>query len=74
MDRYSLEEPPRDEPYDEEGTAESRRVGIAIALVGLLMMTLSVLGGWSPWSLQPWLRFLALADAREGKETGPEES
>jgi hypothetical protein len=51
MDRYSLEEPPRDEPYDEEGTAESRRVGIAIALVGLLMMTLSVLGGWSPWSL-----------------------
>jgi hypothetical protein len=51
MDRYSLEEPPRDEQYDEEGMAEGRRVGILIALVGLLVMTLSVLGGWTPWSL-----------------------
>lgn len=51
MDRYSLEEPPRDENYYEEGTAKSRRAGIVIALVGLLMMILSILGGWAPWSL-----------------------
>ncbi len=51
MDSCSLEEPPRDEHYDEEGTAESRRAGIVTALVGLLMMTLSILGGWAPWSL-----------------------
>ena len=47
MERYSLEEPPREE-HDEEGTPADRRAGIAIALVGALMMALSVLDGWSP--------------------------
>ena len=51
MDSYSPEEPPRDDHYDEKRTAESRRAGIMIALVGLLMMTISVLGDWIPWSL-----------------------
>ena len=50
MERYSLKEPPRKE-QEEEGTPTSRRAGIAIALVGALITTLSVLGGWSPWAL-----------------------
>jgi hypothetical protein len=50
MERYSLEEPPREE-QEEEGTPASTRAGILIALFGALIMTLSVLGGWSPWSL-----------------------
>ena len=51
MDRCSLGEAPRDETHDEQGTAQSRRAGIVIGLVGLLMMTLSILDGWTPWSL-----------------------
>ena len=51
MDRCSPGEAPRDETHDEQGTAQSRRTGIVIALVGLLMMTISVLGDWIPWSL-----------------------
>jgi hypothetical protein len=47
VERYSSEEPPREE-HDEEGTPADRRAGIAIALVGALMMALSVLDGWSP--------------------------
>jgi hypothetical protein len=47
VERYSLEEPPREE-HDEEGTPADRRAGIAIALVGALLMALSVLDGWSP--------------------------
>ena len=50
MDRYSLEEPPRKE-QEEEGASARRRASIVIALVGALMMALSVLGGWSPWSV-----------------------
>jgi len=50
MERYSLEELSRKE-QEEEGTPASTRAGIAIALVGALMMALSVVGGWSPWSL-----------------------
>ena len=51
MDRCSPGEAPRDETHDEQGTAQSRRAGIVIGLVGLLMMTLSILDGWTPWSL-----------------------
>ena len=51
MDRYSPGEAPRDETHDEQGTAQSRRAGIVIALVGLLIMTVCVLGDWTPWSL-----------------------
>ncbi len=48
VERYSLEEPPR-EQQDEEGTpAGRRRAGIAIALVGALMMALSALDGGFP--------------------------
>jgi hypothetical protein len=50
MERQSLEVTPCEE-HDEEGTPASRRAGIAIALVGALMMGISILEGWSPWSL-----------------------
>jgi hypothetical protein len=50
MEPYSLEEP-SGEYHDVEGTPASRSLGIAIVVIGALMVTLSVLSGWSPWSL-----------------------
>jgi uncharacterized membrane protein YkgB len=51
MDRYSLEELPSEE-HKAEGTAlGSRGVGIVIVMVGVLMIALSMLDGWIPWSL-----------------------
>jgi hypothetical protein len=48
MDRYSLEELPSEED-EAEGTAPvSRGIGILIAVVGVLMIALSMLdGGWT---------------------------
>ena len=50
MDRYSLDEPPVEEQNTEE-TAGSRRAGIVLAVVGVLIMSLAMLCGWTPWSL-----------------------
>lgn len=51
MDRYSLEEPPGEEHNDAVGTAGSRTAGIVLAVVGVLLIALAMLEGWSPWSL-----------------------
>jgi hypothetical protein len=50
MDRYSLYEPPVEEQNTEE-TAGSRRAGIVLAVVGVLIMSLAMPCGWTPWSL-----------------------
>lgn len=50
MERYSLEKP-TSKQHEAEETPGSRRAGIVLATVGVLMMALAVLGGWSPWSL-----------------------
>jgi len=47
---YSKREPPGEE-YEAEGTTGSRRAGIVLAVVGVLMMGLAMLDGWSPWTL-----------------------
>jgi hypothetical protein len=49
MDHYSLEEPYIEEQNTEE-TARSRRAGGMLVVTGALIMALSMLGGWTPWS------------------------
>jgi hypothetical protein len=50
MKRYSSADPLSEEP-GEEATPASRAAGLAIALVGALIMGISILEGWVPWSL-----------------------
>jgi hypothetical protein len=50
MKHYSLDKPPGEE-HGAEGTAGSRRAGIFLAVVGVLLLALAMLGDWSPWSL-----------------------
>jgi hypothetical protein len=49
MDNYSLEEPYVEEQNTEE-TAGSRRAGGMLVVAGALIMALSLLDGWTPWS------------------------